>query len=155
MIVGDDLGEHRHCDLARALSRRCSDQPEHGGGEAFHRHTSRQLGVGGSGTWLAAHHRDITSFAVEQLRQDRVTVGCVVITQHYRVCSGQPSRTKIIKGRRVEEQRCPTPDHGRQIEQRPRSGCRSQRGSARTQAARRTTADLSVSRTLPPPCCPP
>ncbi len=81
---------------------------------------ARQLGVGGSGTWLAAHHRDITCFAVEQQCQDRVTVGCVMITQRCRVYSGQPSRTKIIKSRRVEEQRCPTPDHGRQIEQRMR-----------------------------------
>ena len=105
MIVGDDLGEHRQCDLARPLPADVQTSRNVEAAELFIVIPARQFGVGGSGTWLAAHHRDITSFAVEQQRQDRVTVGCVVITQHYRVCSGQPSRTKIIKSRRVEEQR--------------------------------------------------
>lgn len=120
MIVGDDLGEHRQCDLAGPFP---ADVQTSRNMEAAKRSIvipARQIGVGRSRTWLAAHHRDIASFAVEQQRQDRVTVGCVVITQHYRVCNGQPSRTKIIKSRRVEEQRCPTSDDGRQIEQRPR-----------------------------------
>jgi hypothetical protein len=94
MIVGDNLGEHRHCDLAGPFPADVQTSRNMEAAKLSIVIAARQLGVGGSGTWLAAHHRDITSLAVEQQRQDRVTVGCVMITQHYRVCSGSPAERR-------------------------------------------------------------
>ena len=52
MMVGDDLGEHRHCDLAGPFPADAQTSRNMEAAKLSIVIPARQLGVAGGGTWL-------------------------------------------------------------------------------------------------------